>query len=126
MNTKGHELDKIVKTYILSHIDASAYQEQEPADDAEKIHFLYMTFQSEYGWSIPRYGLVGALREWFRGLPSACHIAFYNSDIIQLAEKWGSLPKNASEREQQKILDNYWNLIANKTAQLFRKYGAIQ
>lgn len=115
-------LDETVKQYIIDHIDASGYLDDEPETDAEKVKFLAETFQAEYSWAIPRYGLVKALSEWFQGLPSACTVDFYNDAILELAEQWGSLPKHRTERREDAILGNWWNLIANKTAQLFRKY----
>lgn len=118
--SKSSVLDKTVKRYIIDQIDSSSYLENELTTDEEKIRFLRDTFYSEYGWAVPRMGEQDALREWFQGLPSACTPAFCNADIITLAVKWGSLSYNTTEREEQKILDNWFNLLAAKTGQLFR------
>lgn len=115
-------LDKQVKAYILDCIDASGYREDEPETPEDKLKFLKDTFYVEYGWNVERIGECNAVREWLQGLPSAIHIAFYNGDILKLAEEWGSLVPGATDSKQQKIIDNWFNLLANKTCQLWRKY----
>jgi len=65
-----------------------------------------------------------ALKEWFSGLPSACTVDFCNNSVLALAREWGYLSDSATERQEQKILDNWFNLVAGKTGQLFRKYKA--
>ena len=72
---------------------------------------------------IARKGLYGAFTEWLQGVPSAIRIDIYNSEILELAEKWGSIPHNATSRQEDKIIDNWFNFITTKTFQLFRKYG---
>lgn len=56
------------------------------------------------------------------GLPSSFNIAFTNYDILQLAYKWGSLKETDTESRKDKIIANYFNFIAVKTFQLFKKY----
>jgi hypothetical protein len=120
--SKSSELDVNVKRYILSNVDGSNYGVN-PTTTEDKIKFLHDTFYSEYGWAVERMGEQKALAEWFQGLPSACNIHFYNKDILDLAKAWNSLPDNATERQEQKILDNWWNLLAAKTGQLFRRHN---
>ena len=120
--SKSGELDRVVKRYIIDQIDGSGY-DKTLTTDKEKVKFLKDTFYAEYSHEIVRRGELKALAEYFSGLPSCCNIAFTNFDILQLAKKWGSLPENPTERQEIKILDNWWNLLANKTLQLFRKYS---
>jgi hypothetical protein len=120
--SKSSDLDKVAKAYLISCIDASGYDGLEPTTDAEKVQFLYTTFVAEYGWNLPRLGLVKALAEYFAGLPPCCTIAFTNVDVLEQAKEWGSLPADATERQEQAILDNWFNFAANKTAQLFRAH----
>lgn len=117
MNT----LDKTAKQYILDNIDGDNYG-IELSTDAERIQFLHDTFYTEYGWMVDRVGESKALTEWLMGLPSACHIAFMNHEILQIAKEWGSLPENPTEKQEDKILANWFNFIANKIGQLFRGY----
>jgi len=125
MNIKAEKLDKHVKAYILDNIDASGYGIDTYLTDAQKVKFLFDTFMADYGRQVEKLGQAGALREWFAGLPSACSIAFHNDEILKLAANWGSLDgftgKKLEAREQL-ILDSWFNLLANKTSQLFRKF----
>lgn len=108
--------------YILAAIDASGYDVAAPITDKEKLQFLYETFNSEYGFNIKRVGEFVAMQEWLMGLPSSINIEFQNYDIIQLAKKWGSLPENATEKQEDKLLANYWKFMAMRILSLFKKY----
>lgn len=119
--SKSSELDKTVKQYILDSIDRE-YCEAETDDISEVINGLKASFYAEYGWMVERVGEQKAIAEWLQGLPSAINIDFYNHEILKLAVKWGSIPENATEKQEDKILDNWFNFIANKMGQLFRGY----
>lgn len=120
---KTADLNKHAFAYILNCIDSSDYDlESEPQTDADKLAFLSETFHAEYGWMVQRVGPITAFAEWCKGLPSSFNCEFRNHAIIDLAKEWGSIPADATERQEQKILDNWFNLIANKTFQLFKKY----
>jgi len=118
--SKSSDLSKTVKRYIINNIDSSGYQDKAIEADKDKVQFLKDTFCSEFGWRVEQLGEPKALAEYFAGLPSSCTVAFMNQDILELAEKWGSLPSNYTERQAEKILENWWNLLACKTGQLFR------
>ena len=125
METTTKKLNGVSKQYILDNITSDGYIEEgqkEPSTDKEKLQFLMDTFKSEYGWAIERYGIYKAFTEWLMGLPSVFSIDFMNYDILQLAKKWGSIPENATERQENKILANWWNFITVKTFQLFNKH----
>jgi hypothetical protein len=119
--TKRVKLDRTAKEYILDAIDSEGY-EIRTETEAEKIAFLADTFQKEYGFAIKRYGAQKALAEWIMGLPSAFNIDFENYKILQIAVEWGSLPKDYTEKQADKILANWFNFISAKTLQLFRKH----
>lgn len=117
------QLNEKAYAYILDRICTDDYNTDiDTSTDKGKLEFLYNTFQGEYGWNVKRIGMVNAFREWLMGLPGAIRIEWTNYDILQLAKSWGCIPENATDKEEQKILDNYWNLIAVKSFQLFRKY----
>jgi hypothetical protein len=115
---------KKAQAYIIDCIDSEAY-EVKTSTDKEKIQFLFDTFRNEYGWYIERVGVNEALKEWYMGLPSVFNMAFTNYDILQLAKKWGTLAENATEKQEDKILSNYWNLLASNTIQLFNKHKVV-
>lgn len=119
--SKASELDQVVKRYILDHVDGSAYGVVTESD-AQRIRFLKDCFESEYGWRVKQAGRQQALADWFAGLPTGCTVDFYNFDILELARTWGYLPLESTEAQEQKILDNWFNLVAAKTCQLFDGY----
>lgn len=108
--------------YIMNAIDPEAYEVHRETDK-EKLVFLFDTFQSEYGWRVKQVGLQTALMDWLQGLPRAINIAFYNHDILKLAKEWGSLPDNASEKQEDKILNNYWRFMSMRIISLWHKHG---
>jgi|TARA_Y100000361_G_scaffold134690_1_gene133957 hypothetical protein len=110
--TKLHhtEYKKNYKNYILSTIEEDS--EGKPIKtDAEKIKYIFDRFYSEYGWNIERVGKQKAMAEWLSGL--ALDIEYYNLSIVELAVKMGSVEENPSDKMQGKIIDNYWNFMAN-------------
>lgn len=108
--------------YILACIDSTDYF-QKPETEKEKIEFLADCWKREYlcESSLHRYGSYQAvLREWFTGLPSCFGVLFYNSDILLLAKEFGINAK--TEAQEDKVINDYWNILAHKVLQLFRKY----
>ncbi|AWY02851.1 hypothetical protein [Alteromonas phage JH01] len=110
--SKSAQLDLDVKHYILECVEGDSVD--------QKIAYIADRFTSEYGFQIERVGRQKAMTEWLQGL--ALNIAFMNCEILQLAHKWGSLPADATEKQEDKILNNYWNLMAAKTLQLIEGY----
>ena len=53
-----------------------------------------------------------AFSYWLSGLPSVIDLPFYNGEIIELAVKMGSLDKNHTEQQAERIYTNYWNFMA--------------
>ena len=117
----GTKISKLVKQYLIDNIDISGYDYPAQNTDVGKLKILFEIFNQEYGWAISKYGKVKAIKEWLMGLPSSVNIYFYNEDIIELAKSWGALKMNASEKQEDKILNNYWNLLSNNLNQLFEK-----
>jgi hypothetical protein len=108
--------------FILEAIDASGYN-QNPLTDREKLQFLLDTFMAEYGWHVKQVGQFKALQNWLMGLPSAINIPFQNYDILQIAKTWGSLPENATEKQEDKLLANYWAFMAMRIISLWKKHN---
>ena len=119
--SKSSDLDKTVKQYIINAIDHD-YCEANSIEPVELVRALKTAFYAEYGWRVDQVGESRALTDWLQGLPSAINLPFYNGDILDLAVKWGSIPENYTEKQADKILDNYFNFMANKTSQLFKGY----
>lgn len=121
------EQKAIIYRYIIDCISPEAY-EVKAETDAQKLQFLADTFRKEYCYpeNLKRYGSYQeVLRQWIMGLPSVFNVDFENYAIIALAKKWGSLPENATEKQEDKILENWFKFIAAKTLQMFSKVGII-
>ena len=109
---KTHDL---YNQYLLDSIDFSGYElEIKLKTNQQLINQLFKTFEKEGGWQVDRIGLAPALSEWLSGLPSCINIDFNNYDILERAKKYGSLTVDASEKEEDKLLSNYWRFMANK------------
>lgn len=89
----------------------------------QKFEALKACFDSEYGWAKERMGGQNAFAEWLSGLCGSVDIPFYNSDILVLARSWGGLAPDATERQQDNILDDYWNFMACNYRKLAKKHG---
>src|SRR5690606_15394518 len=109
---KTTELNARAFAYILSVIDGENYG-QEPTTDKEKVDFVYQCFKSEAGHLVPRVGEYAAFNEWITGLPSSFNVEFRNYRIIEIAKEWGSIPADATEKQEDKILGNWFNLITS-------------
>jgi len=87
--------------------------------DSEKVIYAWNRFKSEYGHEIKGYGLLKACESWLQGL--ALDIPYYNVDILKLyTEATGKELK--TEKEQDKILSNYWCFMGNNFLQLAKKH----
>jgi hypothetical protein len=116
----GSKYSQLAQQLILENIDSDGYGVNIKTD-IDKIKFLKKTFLDEYGWAVGRMGLQSAVESWLRGLPSSLTLPFYNDEILEVAKQWGSLPINATEKQEDKILNNYWKLMAANVVKLFRK-----
>lgn len=114
---------KDVNAYILNAIDADGYElPTQPTTDAEKLQFLADTFKSEYlHHNNERGHRLTLFAEWMCGLPSSFNVDFENYRILEIAKEWGSLPNNATEKQEDRILNKWWDFIAAKTFMLMRK-----
>lgn len=115
----AHQIDQAVKTVIIESLDFSGYDDQ-PVTVSHALARGKAEFEQTQGWNIKRKGYQAALAEYLQGLPSWVNIPFMNHDILLFAVEVGSLPENATEEQEDKILDNYWAFMANKLDQLFR------
>jgi hypothetical protein len=120
-------LNNYVREYILDCIYSEDYEDiKQPETDKEKLQFLADCFMSEYCFrdNIRRFGSYqNTFAEWCMGLPSSFNCDYENHKILELAVKWGSITEQATEAQQDKILNNWFNFIAAKVMQLFCKHG---
>ena len=122
---KRSELNKVVFAYILDAIDGEGYGKT-LTTEVEKLSFLAATFKGEYCYpeNLRYYGSCQeTLKNWIMGLPSSFNIDYENYRIIELAKLWDCLPQDATDKQEDKILDNWFNWIATKTIQLMKKHN---
>ena len=96
-------------------------QETTFENDKEAINYCFSTFESTHGWLIERVGEFKALVECLQGLPSWINIAFMNCDIIALAKEQGTLAQDATEKQEDHILESYWRYMAMRLRELRTK-----
>lgn len=114
------EQNEILKNKILNEWISLEGYNIEPKNNKEKLQYLYDIFKAEYGFNIARLGLNKAFAEWLKGLPSCFNIPFWNVDILKLAEELGQ--DTTTEKQQEKILNSYWDFITTKTFKLFSSF----
>lgn len=103
-----------VFNYILGCIEHEGTNE-------EKLKEVLNAFNSEFNFeqNKRRYpNLQNRFAEWLQGAPSSFEVEYWNDGIIKLAKEWQSIPQDATEKQEQKILDNYYNFMACKFFQL--------
>ena len=110
--TKLHhtKYKKNYKKYILDCVQTDSDNKPFKTDE-EKINYIFDRFYSEYGFMIERVGKQKAMSEWLSGL--ALDIEYYNYKIILLAQAMGSLDIGSTHKEEQKIINNYFNFMAS-------------
>ena len=108
-----------LKEYILSCADGSGYG-VEFTCDLDKMRFLKDTFYTEKGHEVERYGIRKPLTDWFAGLCSACTIAVETYEILIVATELGLIPEDATEEQEDAILERWFDLVAGAAMQLFR------
>ncbi len=119
------ELKVLINAYILNAIDGEGYG-KEFNTDTERLQFVADCFKDQYLFpdNLKRYGTYQEVfRQWLMGLPSCFNIDYENYRIIEIAKEWGSIPIDATDRQEGKILSNWFNFIAAKTIMLMGKHG---
>lgn len=124
IRTNSKEFNDKVYPYILNAISSSG-DDIEFNSDKEKLRYLKDIFitRANYEYNVKRYpNNQERLADWIAGLPSEFNIDFENYRILEIAESWGSLPNPDDEKQQEKIISNWFNLIAFKTIQLMKRH----
>ena len=93
---------------ILDNIDFDGYGLDNNMYLYDKIKTLYNIFLSEYGHEAKRHGDKRAFTEWLQGLPSVLTVPFMNYDILNRAYLHGLIKANATEKDEDDFLSNYW------------------
>ena len=109
----------IADQYILDCIDTD-----EPMTDVEKLQYLadYFIESACYPYNLKRIPNHQArLADWLMGLPIGIDFEHYR--IIQLAKEWQTIPQDASEKLEDKVIANWFNFMAFRILKLWEKYN---
>ena len=119
MKTLNYKED--IFPYILDCIESEDHNLETPE---QKLQYLYDEFKrvAVYPHNLQKFNsnYTAMMADYLQGLPF--HFEFENYKILRLAKRWGSIPENATEAQEDKILENYWNFLANNIFKLIRKY----
>jgi len=112
------------KKVILNGISAEDYNGQELKTDKEKVQFVFDCFNQEfYSWQSHK-NIQAVFTEYLQGLPSCISIPFYNSDIIELAERINKT-EYKTDNQQWKIIENYFAFMSNIFFKLVKGYKIV-
>ena len=108
---------KALRAEIIARIDFSGYMtdDEKPKTDDEKIIALVETAKNEVGHEFGRFA---GLTYWLSGLPSVIDLPVYNSEVVEFAEKIGSVV-NPTEKEAEKITENFYRFMAVNILQMY-------
>jgi len=123
------DLNQLVFTYILDDCipcveDLRNEYNVSLINDKERVSFVYETFKenANHPYNLQRFpNEIERFGDWLRGVPGVMDVDQWNESQIHLAKKWGSIPQNATESQENKIVNNFYNFIANKFFQLKKR-----
>lgn len=108
-------MDKtLIKYKYYAHILNSASDGAESEKAEEIARHIKQRINSEFDWSIERYGLQKSAQDWLQGL--AINIDYSNFDILERAKEYGFTLD--TEKQEDKFLENYWHTMAAYLCQL--------
>ena len=119
LKTNSKEFNEMYFKYILDSIN---FEDFDPKNDKEKMELFWIDFDQRANYEnnkkrIPN--LQNRIADFLQGLPY--NFKFANHEILEMAVNQKSLPKNYTEKQADKILENYWNFTAFKIIQLSKK-----
>lgn len=106
---------KLVINYILSA--TAAYADTPLTTRRETVQHIKDRFLSEYGHEVKTVGIHRAMISWLQGLPLP--LPYTDHEILVKTKEWGSLPSNPTEKQEEKIVKNYWSFMATQILKLF-------
>ena len=106
--------DSYFYDYAQDTDEGIAYMAGDKSVTPHAIEIFFSIFENEFNWEIKKYGEFKALIDYLMGEPSAIHLPSYYHNQIDLAKSFGSIPQDATEKEEQKITDNFYKFFANR------------
>ena len=114
---------KQVNQFILDSISFDGYDKPKPKTDADRILWAYQIACNEVGHILNERdkGPQDMIEYWFSGLCSVISLPYLYADIIPLAVKWGSLPEQHTEKQAERICENWFKYMAAQFLQMVDK-----
>lgn len=123
---KTNNFNHPVFSYIINAINNPDDDNFDLKTDKEKLTFLIDIFKSEqwydYNQKYYKGNIFKCFESWLMGLPSYFNIDFESWQIDKIAIVWNSYKETDSEKRKEKIINNWFAFITQKTFQLLRKY----
>jgi len=113
---------KIYKNKMMAYVVSIMDTDNFTGDEKEQFTQLASNFELQFNYSQNKQrhpNLQVRFSEWLRGLPTGLGFAFSNYDILQLAIKQGVLKQGASESKEDKIINDYWMVLAMAFLKIF-------
>lgn len=118
------------KEWILNSLYITTYNEEEgerditeTLNDKEKLQHVAgcLIREAFYPYNVQRHkgNAQNIIADHLQGLPSYVKIPFANCEILELARAWGY--DVATEKKENKLLENYWNGAAMELLKEFKK-----
>ena len=114
--------NKAFQAHVRAHILDALYDYTGPNDDESRARRIRDKFESEYDRPDNRRRTPNhqaRVAEWLSGLP--LNIAYANCDILALSESWHG--ESHSEKQAERIVSNWFNLLAFNLILIWREYG---
>lgn len=119
LRTNTNAFKEIIDNFLFEHIDNI----DEPKEShTEVARYSKERFENETRHDKRRrLSTQHKLADWLRGLPF--QLPYWNEDVINLAKSWGTLAQDATEKQEQKIVDNYYNFMAFHIMKYWEHHG---
>ena len=93
--------------------------------DQECLQHIYNGFTWSFKHEIEKAkktntNICEVLAEWLQGLPINGFI-YWNSEIVEFAQRMGSLADDLTEKQKEKAIEGYWLFMANQILKMFDK-----
>lgn len=113
-----------IKDYILSAIDTDGYDTTAETEE-QKLQFLANTFKKEYSHQVSHYknSIQKTFVNWLMGLPSSFNIEYKNHAILELSYLFGWIKPNATEEEEDNMINDWFNAIYVNTYYLMKEHN---
>lgn len=117
---------KALRAEVIERIDFDGYETHDghpysPKTDDDKIIMLVNQAMQEVDFEFKRKGMMGGLSYWLSGLPSCIDLPIYYGQILEFAVKIGSIPANYTEKQGERVCQNFYNFMASNILQMYNK-----